>query len=442
MASGSVNIATPALATVFAVDLNQVQWVITVSTLVTSSVMLLLGRIGDRIGSHKLYNLGFLVFAAGSLLSGLSGSFALLLVSRVIQAFGASMITATGVGILVTTFPSTQRGKAIGIQAIAIGAGFMCGPSIGGFVLDSLGWSYIFYICIPVALIGLIGGLRFLRSPVPEDRSKLPRLDGMGALLLAVIICSLIIVLSGGFTGSTWFLLVLVPVLPYFVWHERRYSSPLWDLSLLRNRRFALGNVIIFLIFAAHFSAVFHLPIYMARILNLPSSTIGLLMLSSPAMMLVVSPVSGFLTDRYGTLSVMPFAVLIVLAAQISLVFLQSDSTIWHLLISMFLIGIGMGTLTPPADSEVMSSAGPENSGYAGGFMNTSRNMAICIGTAASAGAFTLLRDNFERSREATAAYMNALHIVTIAICAITCAAFIVCLRMRRFKREPTGEVK
>ena len=434
ISSSSMNLATPALSTAFAVDLNQVQWVITISSLVTSSVMLLFGRVGDRIGSSKLYNSGLVVYILASFMCGISGSFPILLTARVIQAIGASMTTATGVGILVTTFPATQRGKAIGIQAIAIGAGFMCGPSIGGLILDNLGWSYVFYLNIPLALIGLIGGLKYLRSPGPIDKSKLPRLDGVGALLLAVLICSLIIVLSGDISGSIWFLIPIVVALPCFILHERRHTSPLWDLNLLRNKRFALGNIVIFLIFTAHFSVLFHMPIYMNRMLNMPATTVGLLMLSSPAMMLVASPISGFITDKFGTLRVMPFAIVAVLAAQICFAFLQSDSSFWHVLIGMVLLGIGMGTLTPPADTEVMSSAGPENSGYAGGFLNTSRNLAICVGTAASAGAFTLLRNGFERSQEATVAYMSAFRIVFIAICAITCIGLFVCLRLARFR--------
>ena len=430
----SINLATPALASDFAVDLNQIQWVITIFFLVTSAVMLLFGRIGDRIGSYKLYISGFLVFAAASLLCGMSGSFAMLLAARVIQAFGASMISATGVGILVTTFPPTQRGKVIGIQAIAIGVGYMCGPSIGGFILDSLGWHYIFLLNIPLAIIGFLVGLKYLRSPVPDDKSKLPRLDGMGALLLAVIISSLIIVVSGGFAGSIWFLLVLVPVLPYFVWHERRHSSPLWDLDLLRNKRFTLGNIVVFLVFATHFSVLFHMPIYMTNILGLPASTIGLIMLGSPALMAAVSPFSGYLSDKIGALRMMPAAILIILAAQISLAFLQSDSSLWHVLIGMLLLGVGMGAMTTPADSGIMTSAGPKNAGYASGFLNTIRNLSISIGTAASAGAFTFLRNNFERSQEATVAYMNAFRIVFFAIGAITCLNFIICLLLSRFK--------
>ena len=431
--ASSINLATPILTEVFSVDLNQIQWVITIYFLVTSSIMLLLGRIGDRIGSHKLFISGFLIFTIASLLCGISGSFVMLLFARVVQALGASMIQATGVGILVTAFPENQRGKAIGIQAIAIGMGYMCGPSIGGIILDSLGWHYIFFSNIPLAVIGFLGGLRFLRSPIPEDKSALPRLDSLGALLLAVIICSLIMAVSGGFAGSVWFLLIIVPVLPYFVLHERRHPSPLWDLSLLKNKRFALGNVIVFLIFSTHFSLLFHLPLYMKNILELPATTIGLVMLGSPAVMAIVSPLSGQISDKKGPLRVMPVAILIILASHISLAFLRADSSIWYVLISTLVLGIGVGGITTPTDSAVMASAGPKNAGYASGFLNTTRNLAICIGTAISAGAFTMLRNSFERSLEATVAYMNAFRIVFLAISLITCINFCICLWLRRY---------
>jgi len=431
--AGSINLATPSLASDFAVDLNQIQWVITIYFLVTSSIMLLLGRIGDRIGSHKLFISGFLVFLIASLLCGMSGSFPMLLAARVLQAIGASMILATGVGILVTAFPASERGMAIGIQSIAIGVGYMCGPSVGGFIIGSFGWHYIFYSNIPLAIIGFIGGLKFLRSSVAGDKGSLPRLDSIGALLLAVMICSLIMAVSGGFAGSAWFLLIIAPVLPYFVWHERRQASPLWDLSLLKNKRFALGNVIVFLIFSTHFSILFHLPLYMANILDMPAATIGLVMLGSPAMMAIASPISGRISDKIGSLRVMPVSILIILAAHISLAFLKADSSLSYVLISTLVLGVGVGGMTTPTDSEVMASAGPENAGYASGFLNTTRNLAICIGTAISAGAFTMLRNSFERSIEATAAYMNAFRIVFVAISLVTAINFCICLRLRRY---------
>ena len=434
ISGSSINLATPVIASAFAVDLNQIQWVVTVFFLVTSAVMLLFGRIGDRIGSFKLHIAGFLIFAVGSMLCGMSVNFVMLLTARVIQALGSSMITATGMGILVTAFPANQRGKAIGIQSIAIGVGYMCGPSIGGFILASLSWRYIFYVNIPIAVIGFLGSLKYLRSPIPEDKSKLPRLDGRGALLLAVIICSLIIALSGDISGSVWFLLILVPALPYFIWHERRHPSPLWDLSLLRNKRFALGNIIVFLIFAAHFSILFHIPIYMTNILKLPASTIGLIMLGSPAVMAIFSPLSGYISDKIGPLRVMPVGILILLSAHITLAFLNTDSSLLHLIIGKFLLGVGMGTMTAPTDSEVMTSAGPENAGYAGGFLSTTRNLSICVGTAASAGALTFLRNLFQSTQEAADAYTSAFRIVFLAISAVTFINFFICLRLRRFK--------
>jgi len=174
----------------------------------------------------------------------------------------------------------------------------------------------------------------------------------------------------------------------------------------------------------------------MTSILKLPATTIGLLMLSSPAMMAVVAPLSGYISDKIGPLRMMPAAVLIFLAAQICLAFLRPDSTLAHVLIGLMLLGVGMGAMTPPTDSGIMTSAGLKNSGYASGFINTVRNLSISIGTAASAGAFTFLRDSSMRSMDATAAYMNAFRFVFLATAGFTFVNFTLCLWLGRFKNK------
>jgi EmrB/QacA subfamily drug resistance transporter len=398
--------------------------------------MLLLGRIGDRIGNYKVYLGGFLIFTAGSLFCGLIGSLTLLLIGRAIQALGAAMLFATGLGIIATTFPITQRGQALGVNVIAVGLGSMCGPSIGGFILSHFSWHYIFYINIPVGLLGLILGLKYLRSPIPTEKSTLQALDGWGALLLAILISSFILALAGGFAGSAWFLLIAAVVLPYFILHERRHEAPLWDFALLQNKRFAFGNIIAFSSYFAHMFVFFLMPFYMTDILQLSTATMGLVIMGAPALMAITSPISGTLSDKIGALRLMPYALLIILAAQITFSLLQPDSSLWHVAAGLMLLGGGMGFLNSPNNSEIMTAAGTKYAGYAGSFVSTTRNLAFCLGTAAAAGAFTILRTFFERSQEATAAYISAFHWIIIAAGCITCINLIICLWLKRFQNE------
>ena len=139
-----INLANPTLAQAFKIGIDQVQWVVTVYLLVVTALMLFFGRLGDKIGSPTIFNYGFLIFTVGSLFCGVSNSFALLILSRVVQAVGASMLMATGLGIVATSFPIEQRGQALGLTVVAVGLGNMGGPSLGGVILSYLNWHYIF----------------------------------------------------------------------------------------------------------------------------------------------------------------------------------------------------------------------------------------------------------------------------------------------------------
>ncbi|MCL1828792.1 MAG: MFS transporter [Oscillospiraceae bacterium] len=434
--NSSINLANPTLAVVFAVDVHQIQWVVTIYLLIICSVMLLFGRIGDRIGSHRVYLCGFAVFSAGSLFCGLSGSLALLLTGRAVQAFGAAMIFATGMGLVAGAFPVSQRGQALGYNTVAVGLGSMCGPSIGGFILSRFSWHYIFFINIPVGVIGFLLGLKFLRLPVPVNTKNLPRPDGKGALLFAVIIISLISAISGSFTGSVWLLLPAAALIFVFFRRERRHPSPLLDFDLLKNKRFAIGSLIAFFSYFTHFGVYFLMPFFMTEILRLSTAAAALALMVSPVCMAVTSPIFGTVSDRTGALRVMPYAFLVILAAQIIFGFLKPGSSPFLAACGLALLGSGLGMLNAPNNSEIMTAAGPDYAGYAGGFISTTRYLANCFGTAAAAGAFTGFRNLLERSREATDAFAGAFHRIIIAAALIVCANLIVCLWLRFSEKD------
>ncbi|MDR1617021.1 MAG: MFS transporter [Syntrophomonadaceae bacterium] len=430
--ASSINLINPTLARVFNIDIDQVQWVVTVYLLVVSALMLLFGRIGDLIGSHKIYNGGFLIFTLGSLFCGLSGDFNLLLAARVVQGVGAAMLMATGIGIVATTFPLEQRGQAIGITVIAVGLGNMGGPTLGGFILTHFTWPMIFYINVPFGIIFFILGLRYLRSPVPENRNAIPPLDRIGALLLAILISALLLCLSGSFKGSGWFVLLFIAILPLFVWYEKRNPAPLFNFELMRNRRFTVGNLVAFLSYFAQTLIFFLMPFYMEEVLLLPTSTVGVMMMISPLLMAIAAPLSGTMSDKIGALRLMPIALALQLAAVVFFLNLRADSSLTHLAVGFILLGSSIGMLNSPNNSEIMTAAGFKYSGYASGFVATVRNLAFCFGTAASAGGFTALFDKFAYTREFIDAYVEALHLTVIAAAIIVLVSLFFCIWLKR----------
>jgi EmrB/QacA subfamily drug resistance transporter len=429
--ASSINIANPVLVQVFGIGMEQVQWVTTLFLLVVTSLMLLLGRIGDRIGGQKVYIAGLLIFCLGSLWCGLSSSFPSLLSGRALQALGSAMLMATGMGIVTNTFPLEQRGMAMGFGMLMVSLGNMCGPGLGALILEHYSWSYIFFVNLPFGVLSLILALRFLRAPRTLTRAQ-GALDIRGALLLATVVSSLILGLSGGFPGSRLFFLLFAAALPVFIWAEKKHAAPLWDFALIRNHRFAIGNLVAFLSYFANMCVAFLLPFFLQQVWNLPVSSIGFFMMLSPLCIAVAGPLAGFLSDRIGALLLMPLALFVSIGALLTLFFLPATPFLPQLAAGLLLVGLGMGMLNTPNNSEIMTAAGPEYAGYAGSFVATNRNLAFCLGTAAAAGVFPLLLTHFQNGAAYTTAYLLSLRCLIGVSLLATLVSLIICLWLKK----------
>jgi EmrB/QacA subfamily drug resistance transporter len=430
--ASSLNVANPVLSRHFGIGLEAVQWVTTVYLLVVSVLMLLLGRIGDRVGGYKIYLSGLVIFSCGSVCCGLSGTLTLLILSRVLQAVGAAMLMATGTGIVVNVFPLSQRGMALGINVLVVGIGNMCGPSLGGLILTHFDWTLIFFLNVPFGLLSLLLGLRCLRFAAPAEQDlNPPPLDIRGALLLGVIISSLILSFSGEFAGSKWFFLLFALTLPVFALAEKNHAAPLWDFGLLANRRFSFGNLVAFFSYFANMAVAFLLPFFLVDVWSLPVGTVGGLMMISAICMAVSAPLAGTLSDKIGALRFMPVALAVLATGMLLLFFLDSTPALPHFAAGLALMGCGMGMLNTPNNSEIMTAAGRNYAGYAGGFIATNRNLAFCIGTAAGAGVFTFLHRRFALTLPDPEAYLLALRWIIGAAIVFVLMSLAICLRLK-----------
>ena len=429
--SSSINIANPVLASEYSLTMGQVQWVTTIYFIFLTSLMLLMGRIGDRVGSHKVYILGSFIFTFGSLACGLAHAFLFLLFARVIQALGAAMMLATGMGLLTTIFPQKQRGTVLGVNVLMVGLGSMLGPSLGGLILSFASWQMIFLINVPIALVISVASTFFVRSPVSPDHDA-PPLDKVGALMLMGIVAALIIGLSGGFVGSYWFILILVFLIPVFVLYERKQPQPLIDISILRIRRFSLGNLIAFFSYSANMIVAFQLPFLLQGLWNMPVASAGLLIAVSSLCMAVSGPIAGFISDRIGALRLMPVALMLLCAALTLAFFIPSEPLVPLFVVYLILIGTGMGMLNTPNNSDIMTSAPRQFAGYASGFVSTNRNLAFCVGTAASAGIFSMSQGLFETTLPATDAYLYAFRCIIGIALVLMLISLSICLYLRR----------
>jgi len=381
-----VNIANPIMAANFDVTMAQIQWVATIYLIVTSSLMLLFGRMGDKVGAHRIYIVGIAIFTAGSLACFLVNDYLPLLFARVLQGTGAAMSMSVGMALVVTIFPQSQRGRAMGASVTTVGLGNVLGAPVGGLVLAYASWHYIFLISVPFGLIAFLMAAIWLRSPVA--RNKETQIALKSSLLFTVAITCLIVFLSGGVETRGWSALAFCALIVVLIFVERRAKNPLFERSLLRNKRFILGNAISFLTYCAFMMLLFQLPFLLFTVWAVPMQTAGFLLTVNALTMAVSAPVAGFLSDRFGAFKVMIPALGAVVLSLGCAFLLGIEPNFVLFILLLFIAGAGMGFFNTPNNSDIMTAANKEQASFASGFVGTNRNLGFCIGTALSAGVF------------------------------------------------------
>lgn len=389
-----VNIALPTLQKQFHVSLNVIEWVSLAYLLTLGSLIVALGRIADMFGRRWMYAFGFSIFIIGSLLCGFAPNLSFLLVSRIVQALGAAMLQANSVAIITAVTPVTARGKAIGIQGSAQAIGLSIGPAVGGALLALTGWRWIFFVNLPVGIIGTILGILLL----PKDTKKVARepFDYLGAALLAPTLVALIYLLNTGVKlGFSSLLMpaslvVAVVGLLLFLWVERRSKSPMVDLNLFRIPAFSIGNVTGVISFAVMYGVTLLGPFYLDYVEKIGSLQAGLYMTIIPIGMTLFTPLAGALADRFGTRLLTVAGMASAGLGSLLLAFMGGGLTKPFLMLGLFLVGVGLGVFTPPNNSSVMGSAPSHRLGVAGGILNMSRTLGMGLGVTLGGLSFQL----------------------------------------------------
>lgn len=426
-----VNIALPSISRELRLPVAQSEWIVTAYLMTICAAILLFGKLGDIVGKLKVFRIGMMIFTLGSLLCGLSYSLPALILSRLVQALGASMTMANNQGIITDIFPAGERGKALGFTGTFVSLGIIAGPSLGGLLLSGLGWESIFWVNIPVGLAALAIGWRTL----PADLTKLKvRIDAAGSLMFTVFI---LLLFAGLLLGQQYgygqplivsSLVLALVVLTVFIGFERRHPVPLLQLSLFRNPLFALSIACGFLVFVSNACFNIIAPFYTQDILGLSPSQAGLLMMLFPIVMVVAAPLSGALSDRIGS-EMLTFAGLLVLVvAQFGLANLQQDSSIALAGLWMSLLGLGSGLFQSPNNSLVMSKVPKTQLGIAGSINALIRNVGMVVGitlattmlfAVMSAKAGSRIKD-FDRARPDL--FLSGMHVVFLTAAGVCLA--------------------
>lgn len=392
MDASVVNIVLPKIGSYFHASLSTIAWTVMSYLLVISSLLLTYGRLGDMVGHKKIYLMGFWIFTIGSLLCGLSPSVLTLILFRVIQAVGAGMLMAMGPAIVTDAVTPEERGRALSISAVAVASALTIGPVLGGALTALLGWRYIFYINIP---IGIIGWILAKQTISEREEHTVQPFDFVGASLVfaALIFILLPLSLVESYSWNNFWLLGAIAVglglaAGFVIW-ERHTPHPIFDISLFRNRLFAMSNVSSLLNFMAQYTIILLIPFYLEKLKGLPPEKAGLLYLPMPLATLIVAPISGTLSDRMDSRYISSAGMAIIALGMGLLSYLRADSSVYYIMVSMVTVGFGIGLFQTPNNSAIMGAVPPMKRGVASGMLATMRNIGMVVGVAVSSAVFS-----------------------------------------------------
>ncbi len=379
----SVNVALPTLSVYFGASMGVVQWILLSYQLTVIGLVLSLGRLGDMLGRKKIYSLGFVIFMLGSTLCALATGMGAMIAFRVLEGVGAAMVLANGRAIASAVFGSEERGRALGITSMAFHLGYIVGPSLGGFLIDTLGWRWIFFVNLPVALTAALMAWRVLQETVVKRSDY--SIDPLGMVTLLLTVVSLILGLheaarSGFHLASAGLFFLSALFLALFVFFEQRVAAPLLDLSLFRMRIFAAGIASQSLISLSQTATFFLLPFYLQGILSFAPTQVGFTMIAYSVVVVLIAPIGGSLSDRLGSRLLSTLGCLCTFLSVLSMARLRVDSTQLDVIIPLVGMGLGWALFAAPNLSAIFSSVTPNRLGAVSGISLTAANIANGVG--------------------------------------------------------------
>lgn len=380
-----VNVALPTLAIALETEFAWAEWVVLAYLLTVTSLMLGVGRLADMVGKKAIYQLGFVIFVLGSALCGVSPNVGWLIGFRVLQAVGAAMMMALGTAIVTEAFPTEERGKALGVVGLMVSLGIIAGPTLGGLILSSLSWRWIFYVNVPIGLAGIALVGRYVPARKPQGGQ---RFDGMGAGLLFLGLLALLVALSlgqgvGFANGLVMGLLLMAAILMgVFIVVELRVSQPMLDLYLFRDALFSVNLLTGFLAFIVSSGTILLMPFYLQNVLGLPPASLGVVMGVVPLLVGLIAPFSGRLSDRVGSRILTTIGLGILLVGYGLVATLGLETSIVGYVLRFAPVGIGLGFFQSPNNSAIMGAAPRNRLGVASGLLSVTRTLGQTTGVA------------------------------------------------------------
>jgi EmrB/QacA subfamily drug resistance transporter len=381
-----VNVALPSIQRALGIDRAELEWIVNAYALTFGVLLLTGGKLADLLGRRRIFIVGLVVFTASSLVCGLAGSAAVLIGARAVQAVGAALMNPATLSIITATFPARQRGTAIGIWAGVSAMALAIGPLVGGILTEKVDWSWIFFINVPIGVVGIVAARLFIdesRDTSREQRLDLPGLftSGIGLFSLTYALIS-----TNHHAWTSAFVLSLFAIafvsLLAFVLLELHQRVPMLDLRLFRNATFAGANTVMLLVGLSMFGIFFFNSLFIQNILGYSAIQTGATFLPMTVLIILVAPWAGRFSDRIGPRWLMTAGMLLVTSSLLLFAQLDAGSTFWAILPGLLTGGFGMALAMTPTTAAAMGSVPVDKAGVGSAVINSMRQVGGSLGIA------------------------------------------------------------
>ena len=388
-----VNVALPSIQRDLQTSISGLEWTVNAYTLSFAVLLVTGGRLGDIFGRRKVFLFGVVLFALSSGFIGLAQSDEWLVAGRAVQGIGAAFMMPATLSIITNAFPPQERGKAIGTWAGVSALALAIGPVVGGFLVQNVSWQSIFFLNLPVAAAAV--AVTLFATHESRDETATHQVDYAGVATITVGLAALVLALV---EGNSWgwgspailslFAVAAVGLVAFAI-VERRSREPMVDFAFFRSRSYLGSNVVAFVVSFAMLAMFFFLALYMQNIKGYTPLQTGVRFLPSTAVIIVVGPIAGRLTDRIGPRPLMTLGLLITGASLFWQGHLATDTSYGFLVGAFVLMGLGMGLVMSPMSAAAMNSVAREKAGVASGILSMSRMVGGTFGVAAMGALIT-----------------------------------------------------
>jgi EmrB/QacA subfamily drug resistance transporter len=445
-----VNVALPTLAREFDRSPDTVVWATLVSSLVVTGLTLTAGRAGDLYGRKRVYIAGWVIFTLGMALASFAATFEQLLAMRLVQSIGVALAIANGNAIVTEAFPPEQRGQALGTTGAVVGAGLMSGPILGGLILEFFSWHAIFALRVPIGLVAMLLAWLLIRPSAPAPAANGRRMDVPGALSLFLTLSSALLAVNRGeawgWTSPPILALFALSAAAFvlFLRIEARSPGPVVALSLFRERAYSVGVSSLALNFLGQSSVTFLLPFYLQEVRDYSTGQVGMVVATVPCMMLILSPISGRISDRFGFTHQATLGIALVSLGLLSLATITAETPVALIVLRLAIVGIGTSIFMSPNSATIMNSVPPDRLGTASASVATARNIGNATGLALASAVLVAAASasaGFTAGRVADYPDFAIVHGVRVAfaVAALASSLAIVASLFRGPRREPAA---